>query len=144
MALRWAPDDSEEVDEEDGGGERSSELSPCVDKITELVASSLVPFDYQQGGELSRQTSIHGQGGSNKRASGICEMLCGDCSKSPLPHRVCLEDEDGEREELEIEYEGLPPRCHTCVCFGHWTDQCPSIKVWKPIVKRVREEGIES
>lgn len=55
---------------------------------------------------------------------------------SKRPSRKMLEVE-GDMEELQVEYEWIPPLCNKCSCFGLVSSQCPTIQrfffyVWRP------------
>ena len=52
-------------------------------------------------------------------------------AKTPVTKFVHQEIEDGEKVNVDIEYEWLPPRCSKCICFGHVDHQCPTKQLWK-------------
>jgi len=48
-----------------------------------------------------------------------------------LQNSVLLEVEGGDKIQIAIEYEWVPPTCTKCSCFGHVESQCPTVAVWK-------------
>lgn len=59
---------------------------------------------------------------------------------SDLPNETTISLHDGENLIQTIEYEWIPPRCKTCLCFGHSLENCDSKMVWK--VKQSLQEKV--
>jgi len=55
-------------------------------------------------------------------------------AKKPLPKSLCMEVEGGEKVNIEVEHEWVPPTCKQCPCFGHVESQCPTKETWVPKV----------
>ena len=62
----------------------------------------------------------------------------------PPPKIIDIQLEDGEKIQLQVEYEWIPPHSHKCSSFGHLTCQCPVKEKWVPKEAHVAEAGIDS
>lgn len=51
----------------------------------------------------------------------------------PFPNKVSIQVEEGELQDIDIEYEWIPPACAKCKSFGHLDTLCPTKEVTKEV-----------
>jgi len=56
-----------------------------------------------------------------------------------LSESIFLEVDGGEKVNIDVEYEWIPPTCKKCLCFGHMEPHCPTKETWVPKDKSIEQ-----